>query len=69
MANDIKKIDSSKDINTIQVVCSTRPTGGSSTLMTQVDYPLNLTIESIQSKFDERFDDPTYPYDCTCVKS
>lgn len=69
MANDIKKIDSSKDVNTIQAVCSTRPTGGSSKLTAQVDYPVNLTIESIQAKFDDRFDDPTYPYDCICAKS
>lgn len=62
MANDIKKIDNSRDINTINAVCSTLKTGETAKLVAQSDYPLDLTIESIQAKFDDRFDDPSYYY-------
>jgi len=60
MANDIQRIDSSKDINTIGIVCSTNINGQSSIRIIQSDYPVNLTINSIENKFDDRFDEIRY---------
>jgi hypothetical protein len=60
MAIDIIVIDSSKPINNKYAVCSTLPTGFSTRLLVRENYPVNLTIENIESKFTDRFDDPSY---------
>jgi hypothetical protein len=62
MANDIISIDPTKPINNKYAVCSALPTGFYSKLLVRPNYPLDLTIESIQNKFDNRFDDPSYYY-------
>lgn len=60
MANEIKQIDTNKDINTISIVCSTLKTGTSSIRVVQEDYPVSLTIESVQDKFTDKFDEIRY---------
>lgn len=60
MANDIAVAVSGVDINDISIVCSTLPTGKSSKLVVANNTPADLTISNIQSKFDARFDDPSY---------
>jgi hypothetical protein len=60
MAIDIIAIDPSKPINNKYAVCSTLPTGFSARLLVRENYPADLTIGSIESKFDNRFDDPSY---------
>lgn len=60
MANDIISLDLSKPINVEYAVCSTMPTGQSSRLLKSGYYNKNLTIENIQDKYDNRFDDPSY---------
>lgn len=60
MANEILTIDSLKDINTINIVCSTQQNGQSSIRLVVDNYPKNLTIEDIQSKFTDRFDEIRY---------
>lgn len=62
MANDIMTIDASQPINNKYAVCSVLPTGSYSRLLVRENYPADLTIESIQSKFDDRFDNPSYYY-------
>lgn len=62
MANDIMIIDATKPINVEYVVCSTLPTGFSSKLLKFGYYSNNLTIENIQDKYTNRFDDPSYYY-------
>jgi len=62
MANDIQVIASGVAINNKRAICSTLPTGESAKLMVRPNYPVNLTIENIQDKFDDRFDDPSYYY-------
>lgn len=60
MAIDIIAIDPSKPINNKYAVCSTLPTGLSARLLVRENHPKNLTIENIESKFNNRFDDPSY---------
>lgn len=62
MVNDIIAIDPSKPVNVEYVVCSTLPTGYRSKLLKFGYYSNNLTIENIQNKYDNRFDDPSYYY-------
>jgi hypothetical protein len=63
MATDIISIDSQKETNTISMICSTSPTGFSSKKITVNDAPVDQQIENIESKYDEKFDDPTYYFD------
>jgi hypothetical protein len=65
MANDIMVIDSSKPINVEYSVCSTLPTGYRTKLLKFGYYSNNLTIASIQAKYETRFDDPSYYYGST----
>lgn len=62
MANDITVVSSGLGINNKKAVCSTLPTGETAKLLIRPSFPVNLTIENIESKFDERFDDPSYYY-------
>lgn len=62
MANDIIAIDPTKPINNKYAVCSVLPTGFYSKRLVREGYPKDLTIASIESKFDHRFDDPSYYY-------
>ena len=62
MANDIIVLDPTKPINNEYIVCSTTPTGFSSKLLKFGYYSNDLTIENIQAKYDNRFDDPAYYY-------
>jgi len=62
MANDILRLDNTKPINVEYAVCSALPTGSRSKLLKFGYYSNNLTIENIQSKYDNRFDDPSYYY-------
>lgn len=62
MANDIMAIDELKPINDIYAVCSMIRSGSYSKLLIKSNYPGDLTIQSIESKFDDRFDDPSYYY-------
>lgn len=63
MAIDIIPIDSEKETNTISMVCSTTPTGFSSKKTTLDDAPPDQQIENIESKYSDKFDDPTYYFD------
>jgi hypothetical protein len=63
MATDIISIDSQKETNTISMICSTSPTGFSSKKTVLDDAPADQQIENIESKYDEKFDDPTYYFD------
>jgi hypothetical protein len=60
MKIDIIRIDNTKGINNTNAVLSTSVTGRSSTLSVRPNYPGDLTIENIQNKFSEKFDDVTY---------
>ena len=60
MANDIMRLDPTKPINVEYAVLSTMPTGQSSRLLKFGYYSQNLTIENIEDKYDNRFDDPSY---------
>jgi hypothetical protein len=62
MANDIVVSKQGIVINNISLICSTLPTGATSKRIIVPNYPANLTIESIENKYDERFDDPSYYY-------
>lgn len=62
MKIDIIAIDPSKNINNKYAVTSVFPTGYYSKLLVRANYPADLTISSIESKFAERFDDPSYYY-------
>jgi hypothetical protein len=62
MANDITVAISGIAINNKRAICSTLPTGETAKLLVRPNYPVNLTIENIQDKFNERFDDPSYYY-------
>jgi hypothetical protein len=67
MANDITTAKSGIAINNIATICSTLQTGNSSKLIAISNYPVDLTISNIQSKFDNRFDNPSYYYGYTVV--
>lgn len=54
------RLNSDKPINVEYTICSTLPTGFSSKLLRFGYYSNNLTIENIQNKYDNRFDDPSY---------
>lgn len=60
MANDIITIDETKPINNKYAVCSALASGFYSKSLVRENYPADLTISAIQSKFDNRFDDPSY---------
>lgn len=62
MAIDIIAIQSGVPINNKSAICSTLPTGASSKLVIRPNYPVSLTIENIEEKFTNRFDDPSYYY-------
>jgi hypothetical protein len=62
MANDIQVIVSGVAINNSQAICSTLPTGETAKRLVRANDPVDLTIANIQSKFDDRFDDPSYYY-------
>lgn len=62
MANDIKKILSSNPIKNGTSVVGCKKTGFSSNDLLNT-YVLNTpTITDIESKYDNRFDDPSYYY-------
>lgn len=60
--SDISKIITEQPINNTKVVCSTLPTGFRPTLIRESNYPVSLTIENIENKYQDRFDDPSYYY-------
>lgn len=62
MAIDIITIDPSKRINDKYAICSVLPTGSYSKRLVRENHPVNLTIDNIKNKFDNRFDDPSYYY-------
>ena len=62
MANDIVKAKSANDIKNGTIVVGCKPTGFSDKDILNT-YVLNTpTLNDIQSKFDARFDDPSYYY-------
>lgn len=63
MAADIIAIDAQKETNTVSMICSTTPTGFSSKKITVDDAPKDQEIQNIESKYDNKFDDPTYYFD------
>jgi hypothetical protein len=63
MSIDIKAIDSNKPVNTINMVLSTSPTGFSSKKIVNDIVSIDNQIENIESKFEEKFDDPVYYFD------
>lgn len=58
MANDITTAISGKSINVKSAVVSTLPTGSIVRLVVRDETEIN--IASIESKYDDRFDDPSY---------
>jgi hypothetical protein len=60
MATDITVAIYGIAINDKRAVCSTMPTGNSAKLLVRPNYPVDLTISNIESKYDELFDDITY---------
>lgn len=62
MANDITTAISGVAINNKRAICSTLRTGQTAKLLIRPNFPVNLKIENIESKFDNRFDDPSYYY-------
>lgn len=62
MAIDIIAINPAKPINNNYAMCSVLPTGFYSKLLVRENFPKDLTIGNIESKFDNRFDDPSYYY-------
>jgi hypothetical protein len=60
MKIDIIRADNTRGINNKNAVMSTTVTGYSSILIIRPNFPLNLTIENIENKYAERFDDITY---------
>lgn len=63
MAIDIKAIDAEKLTNTLNMICSTTPTGYTSKKIISDDVPTENRIENIESKFTDKFDDPVYYFD------
>lgn len=55
MANDITVAISGVAINNKRAVCSTLPTGQTAKLLVRPNFPVNLKIENIENKFDNRF--------------
>lgn len=60
MKIDVITAVSGEPINNKRVVCSTLPTGETAKLLIRPNYPVDLTIANIESKFANRFDDPSY---------
>ena len=60
MANDIAEAISANDIKNGTIVVTTTKTGQNSKIDTYVKN--TPTITDIESKYDERFDDPSYYY-------
>ena len=60
---DIKAIDSNKPVNTINMVLSTTPTGFSSKKIVNDIVSTDNQIGNIESKFEDKFDDPVYYFD------
>jgi methyltransferase-like protein len=67
MATDIIRINSSVGINNSRAVMSTTVTGSSSVLTLLENYPSTLTIQNIESKYNNKFDDITYYVCCSGV--
>jgi hypothetical protein len=67
MKTDILALNLSKSINNKYAVTSVLPTGSYSKLLVRANYPADLIISSIESKFAERFDDPSYYYGSNIV--
>ena len=63
MSIDIKAIDSNKPVNTINMVLSTTPTGFSSKKIVNDIVSTDNQIGNIESKFEDKFDDPVYYFD------
>jgi hypothetical protein len=63
---DIIAIDPLEPINDKYAVTSVLPTGSYSKLLVRKNYPGNLTIANIESKFGDRFDNVGY-YNCCPV--
>lgn len=59
---DIHRISELAGINNKTAVMSTSVTGKSTKRTIRSNSPVNLTIISVESKFDNRFDDPSYYY-------
>jgi hypothetical protein len=64
MKIDIITIDPSEPINNKYAVTSVLPTGSYSKLLVRKNYPLDLTISNIESKYGNRFDDVGYYFCC-----
>lgn len=60
MSIDITTAISGIPINDKRAICSTLPTGETAKLLVRPNYPVDLTIANIESKFADRFDDPSY---------
>lgn len=60
MAKDVTVSISGVAINNKRAVCSTLPTGQTAKRLVRPNLPANLTIENVENKFDNRFDDPRY---------
>lgn len=60
MKIDIITAISGEPINNKRAICSTLPTGETAKLLIRPNYPVDLIIANIESKFGERFDDPSY---------
>lgn len=61
MAIDIEAIDPSQPINNIYLNCTTLPTAAYKPhYLVKEAFAGEVTIENIQEKYDERFDDITY---------
>lgn len=58
----IIKAINSNPINNKSAVCSTTVTGVSSKRIVRPNFPLDLTIENIESKYNNRFNDISYYY-------
>jgi hypothetical protein len=59
---DIIAIDPLKPINNKYAICSALPTGFYTKKLIRKNRPLDLTISNIESKYSDRFDDPSYYY-------
>lgn len=57
---DISKINSENPINNKYATCSALPTGFYSRLLVRKNYPGDLTIENIENKYSDKFDDVSY---------
>lgn len=60
MANDAQKSIVSNDIKNGTIVVSTKPTGPTAADTLDTYASNKPTISDIESKYDTRFDDPTY---------